>query len=207
MINNYESCICCDDLCCQLKVGYYNSKNKHKRQQNNMRNVTKAGCIFYDKEKDRILLVLTRNNKWGFPKGTIEEGETVKQCAIREVKEETGINISIDQLSCSIKIYKTVYFFVEKKSYDVEIQRDIPDNDVNGIGWIKVKCIDKLCENNKLKLNCQSRIALSKYFKLKNIHNFEKIKKPDNFFFNKKTNCGLQHNKTTNILKVNRLVI
>ncbi len=44
----------------------------------------------------KFLLVCTRKGNWGFPKGSVEPGETVEQAAIREVKEETGLDVSID---------------------------------------------------------------------------------------------------------------
>jgi mutator protein MutT len=31
--------------------------------------------------------------KWGFPGGGVEEGETPKQAAVREIKEETGLDV------------------------------------------------------------------------------------------------------------------
>lgn len=35
---------------------------------------------------------------WGLPGGKIEQGESVKEAALREVKEETGLNIEITKL-------------------------------------------------------------------------------------------------------------
>lgn len=41
----------------------------------------------------RILLISTREGRrWQLPKGHLEEGETSEQAALREVREETGIN-------------------------------------------------------------------------------------------------------------------
>ncbi len=42
-----------------------------------------------------LLIKNKRSANWGFPKGHIERGETNEQTAIREVLEETGINIEI----------------------------------------------------------------------------------------------------------------
>lgn len=36
--------------------------------------------------------------QWAIPGGRIEDGETAEQCAIREMKEETGLDIEIEKL-------------------------------------------------------------------------------------------------------------
>ena len=55
-----------------------------------------CGCIIIDDGK--VLLVHKINgNYWGFPKGHVEDGETEEQTALREVKEEVGIDVIIDK--------------------------------------------------------------------------------------------------------------
>lgn len=56
-----------------------------------------GGCIFNDK---REVLLQRRGDfdKWGFPGGAVELGETPEQAAIREVKEETGLEVEIRRL-------------------------------------------------------------------------------------------------------------
>jgi 8-oxo-dGTP pyrophosphatase MutT (NUDIX family) len=41
--------------------------------------------------KDGEVLFIFRRGKWDLPKGKLEKGESLEQCAVREVKEETGI--------------------------------------------------------------------------------------------------------------------
>lgn len=49
----------------------------------------KAGCYLVDKENKKIALVYReKKNDYSFPKGHLEEGETLKECAIRETAEE-----------------------------------------------------------------------------------------------------------------------
>ena len=60
--------------------------------------ITSVEAIIRDKD-DRIL-VLRRNNapvkgEWWFPGGRVHKGETLSEALIREVKEETGLNIEI----------------------------------------------------------------------------------------------------------------
>ena len=61
--------------------------------------VQKAGAIILSTSKPRKALTLFRNKEqdWTFPKGHIEEGEGAGEAAVREVKEETGLDVSILQ--------------------------------------------------------------------------------------------------------------
>lgn len=57
-----------------------------------------AGAILYRIVNNEIkyIIVKDRNNNYSFPKGHLEVNETNKEAAIREVYEEVGINISIN---------------------------------------------------------------------------------------------------------------
>lgn len=58
-----------------------------------------CGAIVYRKSRDRIELLLIQNRyggHWSFPKGHVEGEETEVQTALREVKEETGLDIQLE---------------------------------------------------------------------------------------------------------------
>lgn len=58
---------------------------------------TSAGCLIYKKETEiKYLIMLDRNDNYAFPKGHIEEGESLKEAAKRETKEEVGLDINIE---------------------------------------------------------------------------------------------------------------
>jgi len=53
-------------------------------------------CMVYDKNSNKVL-VQDRVKSWrgiSFPGGHIEEGESIVESTIREVKEETGLSVS-----------------------------------------------------------------------------------------------------------------
>ncbi len=84
-----------------------------------MKQEKSCGAIVIDNEK--VLVVKHNAGHVSFPKGHMEKGETEKETAIREVKEETGIDIEVDTnyrytISYSPKegVMKDVVFFLGK---------------------------------------------------------------------------------------------
>ena len=61
-----------------------------------MKQEKSCGCIVINDRK-QVLLVHHNAGHWDFPKGHVEEGETEVQTAIREVKEETGIDVEVNE--------------------------------------------------------------------------------------------------------------
>ena len=51
------------------------------------------------------LLAIFRNGKWDLPKGKLEKGEEINECAVREVEEETAVSVS----SCSETNFDITY--------------------------------------------------------------------------------------------------
>jgi ADP-ribose pyrophosphatase YjhB (NUDIX family) len=65
------------------------------------------------------VLFIYRFNKWDLPKGKLETGESVEQCAIREVEEECGIsNLVINKsLDTTYHIFKRKGEIILKITY------------------------------------------------------------------------------------------
>lgn len=70
-----------------------------------MKNEKSCGAIIIDGDNKVLLIKQKSTGSFGFPKGHVENNETEEQTAIREVKEETGIDIKIT----SKKRYETSY--------------------------------------------------------------------------------------------------
>lgn len=160
----------CEEKCCYLTIipvkNYKTIPYTFKK-----RNQKKAGVVVYNSRLDKILIVQSKGKLWGFPKGSLEQNETLYECAIRELKEETGILLDFEELLKLKRVFinKSLYFLYDVNLYDIneeigKVQEDDPFNDVNGLGWIKFQCLEKLWNSSKLKLNYQCRYILSKEF-------------------------------------------
>ena len=57
-------------------------------------------------EHDELLMIY-RRGKWDLPKGKLDEGEDIELCALREVREETGLQ----QLTIESKICDTYHIY------------------------------------------------------------------------------------------------
>lgn len=97
-----------------------------------------CGCIIIENEK--VLLVKENKGHWGFPKGHIEQNETEEETAIREVKEETNLNIEIDPKKRYVIEYvtdkgnlKEVIFFIAKKVTGEIIAQE---SEIESIKWL-----------------------------------------------------------------------
>ena len=99
-----------------------------------------AGGIVLNKGKV-LLTKHSQNHHWSFPKGLIDPGQTSEQAALREVKEEGGVDAQIiDKAGYSKyvytfnneKIFKVVTYFLMKY-----ISGDPKDHDweVEEAGW------------------------------------------------------------------------
>ena len=57
-----------------------------------------AGAIVYTKIDNKIKYLISKDfhNNWGFPKGHLENIETKQEAAIREIKEEVGVDVILD---------------------------------------------------------------------------------------------------------------
>ena len=121
-----------------------------------VREPTAGGIIFRRNPSNRdieILLIQDAKNRWTIPKGHIEEGESSKQTAEREIREETGLQ-EMKVLSWlgkinfryrrqqSLVLMTTEIFLVQAIGDTTQIK---PEEWMNGIKWFKAnEALDKI---------------------------------------------------------------
>ena len=108
-----------------------------------------CGALVLRREDDRwkVLLVQNKNGgHWAFPKGHVEEGETEKETAIREVKEETGLTIEINtdfrmttQYSPKKDVIKDVVYFLSVVNTAETVRQVEEIDDVRWMSFSRAK--------------------------------------------------------------------
>jgi 8-oxo-dGTP pyrophosphatase MutT (NUDIX family) len=113
-----------------------------------------AGGVVRNDEGE--ILMIFRRGKWDLPKGKIDEGETLEECAAREVEEETGVkNLSIiRKVTVTYHTYKEYGKQILKESHWFEMisqgkQKLIAqtEEDITDIEWVKPGEITKKFDN------------------------------------------------------------
>lgn len=99
-----------------------------------------CGAVVFN--KDKVLVVKHQKGHTDFPKGHVEQNETEEKTAIREVKEETNIDITIIptyreviSYTMSNNNYKEVVFFLALAKTEEII---IDEEEIAEASWVKI---------------------------------------------------------------------
>lgn len=67
-----------------------------------------AGAVVYTREAGelRYLILHTVSGRHGFPKGCMEPGETEAETALREIREETGLSLALQEGFRTVDVYR-----------------------------------------------------------------------------------------------------
>lgn len=80
------------------KIFLDDNKNEHVLEDVSKAKFRPGVYVLVKDFEDRVMLILNGGSgKWEIPGGGLEIGEDINECGIREVKEETGYDILIDE--------------------------------------------------------------------------------------------------------------
>lgn len=130
-----------------------------------MEKVNSCGYLIYRDNTNkqgktkRKFLLMRHANRWDLPKGHVDPGEKKKQCALRELEEETGITSDDIKIDGSFK-FKEKYIVSYKRDAKVKKRKtltiylaelinpvDIVLTEHIGYQWIDWKPPHKIQEN------------------------------------------------------------
>lgn len=106
--------------------------------------IIKAGGGVVQNSNKEILFIY-RMKKWDLPKGKLDKGETIKECAKREVEEETKVKVE-----CGSKIISTWHTYTRNKKFILKKTT-----------WFNMKCID----DSKMKPQKKEKIEKVEWMK------------------------------------------
>ena len=130
-----------------------------------------AGGIVINSQGQVLLTKHSQNHIWGFPKGLIDPGQTGKEAAVREVKEEGGVEAEILEKGGeskyiytfnNIKIFKIVSYFLMKYSSGSPKDHDWEMEDA---GWFETEEALKTLSFSKDKELLKKALEMVKYLK------------------------------------------
>jgi len=127
----------------------------YRQLEDNYCEINAAGGVVMNAEKE--VLMIYRRGKWDFPKGKVEEGETIEDAALREVSEETGLTkLSIKEpLPSTFHTYKLGGKWVGKTTawYIMNVGAEEPlipqtEEDIVEARWVKISEVSNLLKDS-----------------------------------------------------------
>jgi len=105
-------------------------------------------------DRGQLLLVTNRNNgKFSLPGGGVEIGERLTDAVMREVREETGIEVDVGQLLHfserffyydpeDLAFHGLCFFYACKPlSFDLLDEEDIEDDEASAPRWVAIEAL------------------------------------------------------------------
>lgn len=132
----------------------------------NTENHLSCGGVVFKNEDNEIQIVICGRQQegewlWGLPKGTPNPHETNKETAIREVTEETGlqvsaktligsINYSFIRVSDQVLCHKIVYFYLMEA---IGGSFENHDHEFDEVKWVgATECLQVLTHQNEINM-------------------------------------------------------
>ncbi len=157
----------------QIPTQAYSGKKFHKNNDN--ASVIGAGGLIFDLSNNKILVV-KGPEKWSLPKGHLEIGEKPHEAAMREIFEETSLQIEICPTGHSKKIRRYVYYYIILDEANKLTLTPLDSKEISEVKW---------CSQNELtKMDCNKQLQ---YF-------IGRWKPTLKFFYDNQKNLSLKGN-------------
>ena len=123
--------------------------------------IAQAGGVVFKSQGTTYLVLLVRAKKnpqvWIFPKGHIEDGETAREAAVRETREEAGVDGRVVDHIAPMQ-FESARGLVEVEYYLLEWTDDVPASEERERTWSSVEEALALLEFDGAKNLLQSAI-------------------------------------------------
>jgi 8-oxo-dGTP pyrophosphatase MutT (NUDIX family) len=138
--------------------------------------VVAAGGLAHT-DRNEVLLIL-RRGKWDLPKGKLDKGESLETCAIREIKEETGlIDVKLEgPLTITYHTYHEFGKHILKESHWYLMKAEKQENfipqleeDIEKCLWVPMNEISPYMENTHASILEVIRAGVKELHQAKNI--------------------------------------
>lgn len=113
-----------------------------------------CGTIIIDNNK--VLLIRQKQGFYGFPKGHVEGNETEVETAIRETKEETNLDVVVDESKrfeisyiVNDNIDKNVIYFLAKLTGENKVVAQ--EEEINEVIWVDIDKAEDILTFDNLK--------------------------------------------------------
>ncbi|HLO81521.1 MAG TPA: NUDIX domain-containing protein [Chitinophagaceae bacterium] len=117
--------------------------------------ITAGGGVVRNDRKE--ILMIFRKGKWDLPKGKLDKGEKIEDCALREVEEETGVKGTRleSPLTITYHVYdefgkhilKETHWF-NMKSPGVQALVPQEEEQITGLEWASEERITEMLKNS-----------------------------------------------------------
>jgi 8-oxo-dGTP diphosphatase len=106
------------------------------------RDVRAAGAVVTRKGGEVLLVHRPKYDDWSFPKGKLDRGEHVVTAAVREVAEETGLDVRLGPALSSQRYrmsngrFKTVEYWTGRVIGSDDVSRYRPNDEIDCVQWV-----------------------------------------------------------------------
>lgn len=124
-----------------------------KEKNKGRKKTTSCGGLVWRMHENKLQVLLIKQfahkDRWGIPKGHVDEGETLEECAIREIREEAGVDVKLgyrltDAFVKNKSEEKTVVSWLAQPVGSHELNHNDPDSEVADAQWFFVDALPEI---------------------------------------------------------------